>query len=120
MSKVRNIFAYILGAISAAAFFLASGIRDVADWYRIARPYFVVGIVTLILSVILYKWHAIRRITYPAIICVWAWLYAHKIVTSKFSNHTYRVFVYFGRSYRKLYEVVQIAFDQYSANVNKV
>ena len=60
---------------------------------------------------------SIRRITFPALICMRAWLYDHGLASSKFSNHTHRVFVYFDRSYRTLYSAVQSAFDHYAAEV---
>ena len=117
---MRKIIAYILGFISLAAVLVASGIRDVEGWEIIARPYFIVWFITLVTALILYNWNSIRRITYPLYTCISAWLYAHKIITSKFGESTYRVYVYYGRSYSKFYEVVQDAFDTYLSKVKEV
>lgn len=115
MIQVRKLFSYISGAISLVAILLASGIKDTANWETIAAPFFWIWALSLCASLILYNWNSIRRITYPTIICIWAWAYEHKILSSTFSKHTYQVYVKLNKSYTKLYLVVQNAFDQYLA-----
>ena len=61
--------------------------------------------------------NSVRRVTYPAAICVRAWLYAHGLAFSKFSSHTYLVFVYLDQSYSNLYSAVQAAFDHLYSGV---
>jgi hypothetical protein len=117
---MRKIIAYILGTISMVSLLLASGIKDIQGWEVIARPYFIVWFVALAVAVILYNWNSIRRVTYPARTCLSAWLYDHNIVKTKFGRSTYRVYVYYGKSYSKFYEVVQEAFDRYLAEVKEV
>ena len=111
--KIRNIISVVLGIISCGALFLATAVKDTADCLTYELPLTMVALVAAVIAVILYKWTAIRRVTYPALICVWAWLYEHKLAKSEFSRHTYKVYVFFGRSYSKLYDTVQDAFDQY-------
>ena len=117
---MRKIIAYILGSISTASILIASGIKDIKGWEVIARPYFIVWLVALVLAVVLYKWDSIRRVTYPALTCISAWLYEHKIIKTKFGKSTYRVYVYYGKSYSKFYEVVQDAFDRYLAIAKEI
>ena len=111
--KLRRVISIILGIVSCGALFLASGIPDTADSFKYELPLLITAIIAGILAIVLYKWIAIRRVTYPALICMWAWLYEHNLAKSKFSSHTYRVYVFFGSSYSKLYDMVQDAFDQY-------
>lgn len=116
--KLRNIISVVLGIISCGALLLATAVRDVADCFNYELPLLIVALVTGIIAIMLYKWIAIRRVTYPALICMWAWLYEHNLAKSKFSSHTYRVYVLFGSSYSTLYDKVQDAFDQYLEEAN--
>lgn len=110
---INKIVSYILYAVSLTAIFLASGIKQVINWWDIAKPFFLVWLVCLLAGLIIGNVDYIRRYSYPAIICTFAWLHKHKILKTKFSSHTYRVYKYYGKSYKKLFEVVQDAFDQY-------
>ena len=116
---MRKIIAYILGSISMISILLASGIRDIKGWEVVAEPYFMVWFVTLAIALILYNLNSIRRFTYPAYTCVSAWLYDHKILRTKFGKSTYRVYVFYGKSYSKFYDVVQDAFDRYLAEIGE-
>ena len=111
--KLRRVISIILGIISCGALFFASAVKDMAECLTYELPLLIISLVAGILALVLYKWTSIRRITYPALICVWAWLYKHKLAKSEFSRHTYKVYVFFGCSYSKLYDTVQDAFDQY-------
>lgn len=112
--KLRKIFSIILGVISVTSVILASAIPDSPNSFNQELPFYIVGIIAGILAIALHYWMMIRRTVYPALICMWAWLYEHKLARSKFSNHTYRVYVYYGKSYATLYNKVQGAFDQYA------
>jgi hypothetical protein len=110
---MRKNISIILGMISFVAVGFASGVKEDLNWVLVAKPYLIIWAVLLGLAIVIYNWNHIRRVTYPAIICVWAYLYEHKILTSDFAKHTYRVYTYFGKSYRLLYLKVQSAFDYY-------
>lgn len=110
---MRKNIAIVLGMISFVAVGFASGAKEDLNWVSAAKPYLIIWAVLLGLAIVIYNWNHIRRVTYPAIICVWAYLYEHKILTSDFAKHTYRVYTYFGKSYRLLYLKVQSAFDYY-------
>lgn len=110
---MRKNISGILVMISLVAAGFASGAKEDPNWLAIARPYLITWGVLLGLAIVIYNWNHIRRVTYPAIICVWAYLYEHKILTSDFAKHTYRVYSYFGKSYKRLYLKVQGAFDHY-------
>lgn len=118
--KLRKILSIILGVISVAAVVLASAIPDSPESFNQELPFYIVGIIAGILAITLHYWMSIRRIVYPAIICMMAWLYEHKLAKSKFSSHTYRVYVYYGESYATLYNKVQGAFDQYAKEATEV
>lgn len=109
----RKIIIYILGFIAFTSFIIASGVKEIANWEDVIRPFFVVGFVSTALALILYNWNSIRRVTYPAVICLWVWLHKKKIINSKFSLNTYRVYKHYGCSYKKLFLIVQLAFDEY-------
>lgn len=110
----KKLIAVAFGTVALIAAGFAAGTKEVANWYEIARPCIIIGIVSAIIAIALYNWEAIRRIVYPAIFCMWAWLYEHKLARSKFSRHTYKVYAYFGKSYKTFYKEVQGAFDLYT------
>ena len=118
--KLRNIVGTAFGCLSFSSAILASGVKETADWFQYAKPFLLFSLVTFIISLALCHWNSVRRVTYPAMICVRAWLYEHRLATSKFSEHTYKVYVYFGRSYKKFYTEVQDAFDYYLAHAAEV
>lgn len=111
--KIRDTFSAILGISAFTSALLSSGVKESADWFLYAKPFILFAIVTGLLSLIIHKWDFIRRFTYPAIICVYAWMYEHNLTNSEFSQHTYRVYAHLGKSYRKFYHKVQAAFDYY-------
>ena len=113
--KIRNTFSAILGIAAFASALLSSGVKESADWFLYAKPFIIFAIVAGSLSLLLYKWNYLRRFTYPAIVCFNAWMYEHKFTASDFGEHTYRVYVRLGRSYKKFYAEGQDAFDQYAA-----
>ena len=111
MRKTIAIFIGVLAFVSAG---FASGAKEDPNWISIAKPFIIIWAVLLGIAILIYNWESVRRVTYPAIICVWAWLYDHHIAYSRFSKRTHRVFVYYDRSYKRLYKEVQDAFDQYT------
>ena len=111
--KVRNIVSGILGFVSFTSALLSSGVKESADWFIYAKPFILFAIATALISFILYQWDAIRRISYPATVCLWAWLYEHGIINTQFGKDTYRVYRHLGKSYRRFYSRVQQAFDYY-------
>ena len=108
---MKKIITYILGAISIASAFLASGIKDVANWWEIARPFFIVWFIALTVALLINNWNYVRRITYPVLVCSSSWAYKHKIIVNKFTRDTYRLYKWQNKSYRNLYEYVQDVFD---------
>ena len=115
----KKILAVVFGTISLLAAGFASGAKEVVNWYEIARPYIIVCIVSFIIALVLYNWEALRRIIYPAIFCMMAWMYEHKLTKSKFGRHTYKVYAYFGKSYKTFYQEVQGAFDLYTKDTSE-
>lgn len=110
---MKKFAVYILGFISIIAIMLASGIPNTPNWKSLSGPFFWIWLITLGIAELLYNINALRRVTYPVTICIWAWLYDHKLLTTEFSRHTYVVFTRYGSSYRKLFRAVQDAFDRY-------
>jgi hypothetical protein len=111
--KLRNILSICLGIIAMGSAILASAIPDSVNSFKYEIPFYVVAIIAGVVALALHYWLVLRRITYPAVICMQAWLYEHHLSKSKFSCHTYRVYVVLGGSYKTLYNKVQGAFDQY-------
>ena len=107
------------GIIALGSGVLASQMPESVDWLKQAAPFLWVFVIGMFISITLIWWNSIRRITYPAMICLWAWLYDHKVWDTAFSRDTYRVFKHLGKSYSKLYTTVQDAFDYYLSHVVK-
>ena len=108
---MRKIIAYILYFISFASIILASGITNRADWWNIAKPFFAIWAITLIVALILSYPNRIRRVIYPAFVCVSSWAYKYRIVNTKFAKNTYLIYKLKGRSYTNLFDYVQDLFD---------
>lgn len=111
--KIKKITTYILGFISLASAFIASGIKEFVGWEDTARPFFIIWFVSLIIALVLVNIDNIRRYTYPSTICIMAWLHAHKVLNTTFSKSTYTLYKQVGKSYGKLFDVVQTAFEDY-------
>lgn len=110
---IRKIITYTLAIVSIACIYLASGIRDVANWREIAKPFFIIWFITLAGSLILSNINNIRRFTYPAVVCLSAWSYKHKIMMTNFTRSTYRVYKAKNSSYSDLFNYTQTLFDIY-------
>lgn len=111
--KVRTTISGVLGIISFSSALLSSGVKETADWFVYAKPFILFAIITGLISFIVYKWDSIRRVTYPATVCLWAWLYERGVIDTQFGKDTYRVYKHLGKSYRRFYTKVQQAFDYY-------
>lgn len=108
---MKKIITYILYFISFSSIMLASGIKDVANWWELARPFFAVWFITCILALTLSYTNKIRRVSYPAFVCLNAWLFKYRIVNTEFARNTYRLYKYTGNSFDNLYDYVQELFD---------
>lgn len=53
----------------------------------------------------------IRRITYPAMVCLCAWIYKHRIAMTKFTRNSFRLYKLNKHSYSQLYDYIQDLFD---------
>lgn len=108
---MKNIIANILYVIGIVSYILASGVRDVANWLDIARPYFAIGTLAIAIGVTIYNINNIRRVTYPMFVCMNAWFFKNKIIMTKFTRSTYRLYKFHNMSFKKLFIYVQDLFD---------
>jgi hypothetical protein len=108
---VKKIIVYTLGTISAIAGLAVSGIKECAEWWTYTKPFLLVWFVSLVLAVCIINFNYIRRIFYPAFVCLSAWAYKHRIVMTKFTRSTHRVYKMQNKSYKKLFTYTQDLFD---------
>lgn len=105
-------FIFTVSCITSIVSGLAvSAIRDSANWWELTKPYFIVWVISTILAVLIYNINYIRRVTYPVIVCISAWAYQHRIIVTRFTLSTYRVYKWKNRSYKQLFGYVQDLFD---------
>ena len=100
-----------MSAIALTSLFLATGIKDVANWWEIAKPFFAVYIISTVIALTLGYINKIRRITYPAFVCLGAWLYKHRVINTDFTKKTYKLYKWQNKSYQDLFDYVQDVFD---------
>ena len=110
-NRMKKIITYILGLVAISSIFLASGIKEVADWHNIAKPYFIVFYVCVAIALLINNWNYVRRFTYPTLVCISSWLYNHKIIRTAFTKNTYRLYKWQKKSYKNLFIYVQDLFD---------
>lgn len=110
---MKKIILYLLYTISFASVLIASGIKEVKEWWDIARPFFAVWFICLVIALTISHITLIRRYTYPILVCISAWAYKHKIVMTRFTRNTHRVYKMNNSSYRKLFAYTQYMFDKY-------
>ena len=108
---MKKIITYILYFISFSSILLASGIRDVSNWWELAKPFFAVWFITCFLALTLSYSNQIRRVSYPSLVCLNAWLYKYRILHTNFARSTYRLYKHKGNSYSNLFDYVQELFD---------
>jgi len=109
----QKAISYILYVISFASILLASGIKDTKDWWDIAKPFFAVWFICLAIALTISNINLIRRYTYPILVCVSAWAYKHKIIMTRFTRNTHRVYKMNHCSYKRLFAYTQYMFDKY-------
>ena len=107
----KKFFVGGLVAISVVSGFAVSGIPESSNWWEMTKPFFLVWIISTALAVIIPNFNQIRRIIYPAFVCISAWLYKYKIIMTKFTRDTYRVYKYNSKSFKKLFGYTQDLFD---------
>lgn len=108
---MKNIITYILYTVSLASLLLATGVKEVDNWWDIAKPLFLIWFISGAIAFILSNIDNIRRILYPTFVCICAWVYGHKIIRTKFTKNTYLVYKRQNKSYADLYLYVQDLFD---------
>ena len=108
---MKKIITYALYLIAFTSLFIASGIKDIPNWWDIARPFFIVFTVSIVVASILTYINKIRRITYPMFVCVSAWVYQHRVIRNDFTKKTYKLYKWQNRSYQDLFDYVQDVFD---------
>ena len=108
---MKKIITYILGIIAVASIFLASGIRQVANWHEIAKPYFMVFYVCVAVALLINNWNYVRRFTYPTLVCISSWMYKHNLLKTTFTYNTYKLYKWQKKSYKNLFIYVQDLFD---------
>lgn len=108
---IKRIIFAISCTTSVISGLAVSAIRDSASWWEITKPFLAVWIISTILALTIYNINNIRRVTYPTIVCISAWAYQHKIIMTKFTQSTYRVFKWKNKSYKQLFGFTQDLFD---------
>ena len=101
----------ILASISILSGLAVSGVRESADWWLIAKPFFCAWFAALAIALLINHFNYFRRIFYPAFVCVSAWLYKYQIIMTKFTRDTYRVYKLNSKSFKKLFGYTQDLFD---------
>lgn len=111
--KTPNRISCILFAIAMTSGVLASGVPERADWFVIAKPYFIVSCISFILGILVGNLNSIRRYTYPLFTCACAWVYKHKLLMTKFTRSAFLVYKLQKSSYKRLFTYTQDMFDIY-------
>jgi Na+/alanine symporter len=109
--KIKRIITYVLVGISFTSIMLATGIKEVANWWDIAKPFFVVWFIALVVALLIANINQIRRVSYPTLVCISSWAYKHRVITTKFTQNTYKLYRWKNSSYEALYDYVQDLFD---------
>ena len=108
---MRKIITYTLYIVAFTSIFLASGIKDIANWWKIAMPFFMVFLISITLALTLTYINKIRRVIYPVFVCANAWAYTRRIIRTDFARKAYRLYKWQNRSYLNLFDYVQSVFD---------
>lgn len=112
MKHTTNIIAYILGTIAIALFWISSGVKDSADWWNDIKFMVISGGILLIIAIILYNIQCINLIVFPAIVCIFAWGYAHHILHNKYAHASYEVYLSINKSYIDLFDFAQMRYQR--------
>jgi len=108
---MRKIITCILYGIALTSLILATGVKEVANWWEIAKPLLLVFVISAFLALTISNIDNIRRVTYPSFVCLCAYLYKNKIIMTRFTRNSYRLYKFKNRSYCDLYDYVQDLFD---------
>lgn len=109
--KIKTIITYMLAGVSITSIYLASGIKDIPNWWDHAKPLFTIWFISIIVGLVLVNFNYVRRVTYPAFVCLVSWAYKYQIIKTKFAHNTYLLYKWKGRSYKNLFTYVQDLFD---------
>lgn len=107
----KRFIAGIFIGISILSGIAVASIKESADWWITARPFFYVWFTASAIALLINNFNYVRRIMYPAFVCVSAWLYKYQIVKTKFTRDTYKVYKWKNKSYKKLFGYTQDLFD---------
>lgn len=116
---IKKIALIILYSTSVLSGFAAASVKDSVDWWQVTKPFLAVWIISTFLALTLTYINQIRRITYPVLVCVCAWAYKHKIIMTRFTRSSHRVFKMQHYSYKRLFEYTQDMFDIYLSAINQ-
>ena len=111
--KHKETLTYILIILAVTTSMIALSMQYVEFWWYMLRPYYVFWLFSLVVALVVLNINTIRRATYPGFVCCCAWLYKHKLIRTKFTKNTYKVYELNKCSYKKLYKYVQVLFDLY-------
>ena len=111
MRKLIASILWITSIVSAIAF---AGVPNVINWWELAKPYFIICFISAILAFAVTFPNRIRKITYPALVCISAWAYKHRVLMTRFTKSTYRVYKANHSSYSELFDYTQALFDIYA------
>ena len=108
---MKKMITYTLYIIAFTSMLLSTGIKDVANWWEIAMPFFVVFLVSVTLALTLTYINQIRRVIYPVFVCANAWAYNHRVIRTDFAHKSYKLYAWQNHSYMDLFDYVQSVFD---------
>ena len=108
---IKKIVTGVLVIISIFSGFAVAGAPETANWWIIAKPFFYIWLGSLTVAILINHFNYVRRIVYPAFVCASAWLYKYRIIVTKFTHDTYRVYKYNSKSFKKLFGYTQDLFD---------
>lgn len=108
---IKKVVTIVLTITAIVTGLIASSVKEMPEWWEITRPFFIIYMLSIFVAMTINNFNYIRRIIYPVFVCICAWAYQHKIVTTKFTQSTYKVFKWKNKSYKKLFGYTQDLFD---------
>lgn len=109
---IKKIIFGITAAISVFSTMVIVGIGEVDNWWELSKPWFIVFLISSAIGVISYNITEIRRYTYPAFVCLLAWLNEHKLLSTNFARQSNYIYRKNNRSYSRLFEITQYLYDR--------
>lgn len=89
---MKKTVVYILYATAFISGVLGSSVPDVANWFEIAKPYYLVAIISLISAVCLTYWMQILSIIVTTILVVNAHGYDCGLIKTGFAKKSYKLY----------------------------